>query len=223
MDKKLRYAAAAVAAIALVGTGIAVGTSLNTGSQGPVQVGQPELDESLSDLEGEGLPDGGESPAAVAAHTLTGVFVLTDSDGLACERVNGENPCSESGMVSPTREEVQSLVRAASGVECQGAGGYDDIRPGSQVVVRGDAGQIVATGSLQAGKLVKRAIMYWPGDVPEDEATFFYPDWDCELRLRVANIPEADFYTVEVSHRGEATYSRAELEAENWRLELTLG
>jgi hypothetical protein len=34
---------------------------------------------------------------------------------------------------------------------------------------------------------------------------------------------DADFYSVEVSHRGEITYSRDELEAAGWSIDLTLG
>ncbi|MEX0629953.1 MAG: hypothetical protein WEE67_06270 [Chloroflexota bacterium] len=96
---------------------------------------------------------------------------------------------------------VLAFVRA--GDPCEGQGGYGDIVGGAQVVVRDGAGEIVATGALDAG--VKGA------------------DEQCSFTFAVEGIPNAEFYDVEVSHRGELAYSREDMEGADWRLSSTLG
>jgi hypothetical protein len=87
---------------------------------------------------------------------------------------------------------------------CQGTGGYSDIGPDTAITVRDGTGAIIATGRLDAS--------------PVDDA----PARDCEITFSLT-VPDAPFYTFEVSHRGELTYSRAELEAVDWTLSFTLG
>jgi hypothetical protein len=38
----------------------------------------------------------------------------------------------------------------------------------------------------------------------------------------VPNVPESNFYTIEVAHRGEVPFSRAQLARKGWRANLTL-
>lgn len=88
--------------------------------------------------------------------------------------------------------------------DCYGTGGYDDIESGAQVVVKDGAGKTIATGRLGAGEF-------------DDELVT-----TCTLPF-VVEVPNADFYSFSVSHRGELNYSREELEDEGWDVGLTLG
>lgn len=91
-----------------------------------------------------------------------------------------------------------------SGGPCTGEGGYDDIRLGASVVVKDGKGVTLATGRLGAGKMGEFGV-------------------DCEFSLEVLNVPKADFYSIEVSHRGALTYSRKELAAIGWSVAFELG
>jgi hypothetical protein len=79
--------------------------------------------------------------------------------------------------------------------------GYFDV-PGSAITVEGD-GELVAFGQLDSGS----------DDV-----------FSCEFRGTVLNVPtDAISYTISVGRRGTKTYTRSELEANNWELEYSLG
>jgi hypothetical protein len=39
----------------------------------------------------------------------------------------------------------------------------------------------------------------------------------------VDDVPAAKFYTVEISHRGGITFSAKEIEADKWKVGLTIG
>ena len=45
----------------------------------------------------------------------------------------------------------------------------------------------------------------------------------CEFEFTVDGVRDADFYTVEVSHRGGLSFSKAEMEANGWTVEASLG
>lgn len=98
---------------------------------------------------------------------------------------------------------------------CRGAGGYEDLGEGTQVVVRNESGEVIATGALGAGSL--------PLSEDNSPTTTSY-DWSpCTFPIEVTDVPDAEFYTVEVSHRGGLTYSAAELEGLDWQPQLTIG
>lgn len=73
----------------------------------------------------------------------------------------------------------------ARGSSCFGRRGYDDIGPTTQVTVTA-GGEVVALGLLGLGK---------------------YDGGVCTFPISVNNVPVGhDFYSVEVSHRGEINY-----------------
>ena len=86
---------------------------------------------------------------------------------------------------------------------CTGKGGYDDIRLGASVVVKDGKDVTLATGRLGPGKMTEER--------------------GCEFNLEVLNVPKADFYSIEVSHRGALTYARQELAAIGWSVAFELG
>lgn len=86
---------------------------------------------------------------------------------------------------------------------CIGTGGYDDIGPGTNVVVKDQDGRILGSGSLGAGKS---------------------HGWGCTYRFHVAEVREdQQQYTLEISHRGGITESVGELRGNGWRFSVTLG
>ncbi|MBX3070855.1 MAG: hypothetical protein KF883_10185 [Thermomicrobiales bacterium] len=86
---------------------------------------------------------------------------------------------------------------------CIGEGGYADIHEGASVRVTNEAGVVIAVGSLGAGESPSL--------------------WQCQFAFEVSKVPQAAFYTIEVSHRGGLTYSWEELEHADWQVELFLG
>lgn len=96
---------------------------------------------------------------------------------------------------------TESAVHTRDG-QCVGSGGYDDLNSGTQVVVRNDRGRILATTRLGPGTLHGG----------------FACKWAFTLR-----VPESGFYSFEVSHRGELTYSKRQLERKHWRVAFSLG
>ncbi|MFD0257499.1 hypothetical protein ACFVH7_04365 [Kitasatospora indigofera] len=77
--------------------------------------------------------------------------------------------------------------------QCEGTGGYDDIAEGTSVTVYSASGTVVGTGRLTNGVVFGSA---------------------CSLSVVVEKVPVgADFFQVEVSHRGKLTLSAADAKA----------
>lgn len=119
---------------------------------------------------------------------------------------------------------------------CSGEDGFDDIHVGAAVTVRDGSNSIIATGAADRAEWVapfsdsySEGIPAWPGypehDIEGSPATpgrtYYYGF--CEIGFSIPELPEADFYTVEVSHRGGMSYSAADLEARGWQVSLSLG
>lgn len=64
--------------------------------------------------------------------TLTGAFALTDLSGITAGSSGSEY---------------------VNGVDCQGDGGYDDIRPGAQVTIYDETGTVLAAGDIGLGHM----------------------------------------------------------------------
>jgi hypothetical protein len=79
------------------------------------------------------------------------------------------------------------------GYTCAGQGGYDDIGPGTPVTVADDSGKLVAKGAIESSYSASGA---------------------CMLTFKVFDVPGgAKFYKVQVSHRGEMSYTESEAKA----------
>lgn len=92
---------------------------------------------------------------------------------------------------------------AYSTADCHGTGGYSDIRVGAGVVVKDGAGKTIGTTDLTYNSSISGA-------------------GSCAYAFTV-EVPNADFYAVEVGRRGALTYSKTELEARGWVVGFTLG
>lgn len=89
-----------------------------------------------------------------------------------------------------------------TGTRCEGDGGYSDFTAGGNITVRDGNGTIIASGTLDAGKLVTNG---------------------CEMPFSIANVPEVPFYSIEIGRRGGYSISLVELQAQRWTLELSIG
>jgi hypothetical protein len=100
-------------------------------------------------------------------------------------------------------DEVQRLGGFLAGDPCEGRGGFADLRAGAPVIVANEAGTVIATGEITAGALTD--------------------NYSCLFGFLVIGIPDAAFYSITIGSRPVLTYSRAELDAADWWLNLSLG
>ena len=89
-----------------------------------------------------------------------------------------------------------------SGVSCQGDGGYSDIGPGTNVTVKNEKGELLATTTLGTGS---------------GGSTY------CEFKFMLTVPDNAKFYTFEVGRRGELSYSHDEMDSSGWSVGASLG
>lgn len=87
-----------------------------------------------------------------------------------------------------------------AGGTCMGQGGYSDIGPGTAVTVKNAAGELLTTTELGAGSNTSPGV--------------------CEFTFSFQVKEGEDTYVVSVSHRGEASYSFADLESGGVQLSL---
>lgn len=86
---------------------------------------------------------------------------------------------------------------------CVGAGGYSDITPGAEVILTNQSGKILGATGLSAGVAAVDL---------------------CQYTFTIHNVPDDQAqYAVEVTHRGKVVKSKAEMQASNWTIELTIG
>ena len=93
-----------------------------------------------------------------------------------------------------------------SGSNCSGTGGYSDLTAGGAVTVKNESGTVIATGSLDDGV---------------SDAT--YPTVVCHFSFTIASVPDAKFYSIEVTHRGALTYSQDHLNSDGWKVDASIG
>ena len=117
------------------------------------------------------------------------------------------------GTISVTGDE--HYYRWSLGEPCSGSGGFDDMAAGTQVVINDGSGSTIATGHLNEGTGANPYIDV--GGTPDPEIVD-----TCLFSFDVEGIRDSDFYSVEVSHRGAMTYSKAEMESNGWTLALSL-
>jgi hypothetical protein len=93
-----------------------------------------------------------------------------------------------------------SIDRFSKGCDVSDTG-YDDLTAGAPVTVKDQAGTVLASTFLTDGT--------------ESGS-------DCNFGVSVT-VPDADFYQVEIGHRGAVTFSKSELETDGWVAALSIG
>lgn len=110
---------------------------------------------------------------------------VTDDAWEVCQ---GEK-LDETGSLSAATTECVDLK---TGVSCEGKGGYDDLVPGTQVLVTDSSGRNIGLGSLDAG------------------VSGLYGE-SCAFTFRVPDVPsDGGVYSVEVGHRGALNFSEGD-------------
>jgi len=89
------------------------------------------------------------------------------------------------------------------GKPCSGDGGYNDIREMADVKIRNGSDDIIAVSQLQEGEAI-------------DSST-------CKFSYVVNNVPRTSIYQIEVSDRGNLTYSYDKLKSGDFTVDSTLG
>lgn len=148
------------------------------------------------------------TPEPPRTHALSGTFTIRS-------------------VQASNRNGIGGLVPAD---QCFVGPGFEDIATGTAVTIRDGAGVIIGTSQLAGFQLVEtyvetmEDITSWDvasdplrSDFPMVEVTLGY----CQFQFQ-AEVPDADFYTVEVSHRGQVNFSRADLEATLWTMNVSL-
>jgi hypothetical protein len=142
---------------------------------------------------------------------LAGVLVVTVL-GLLVLSLTKENPAIEGSITLITSLSDASMSFEGSspsvGDTCSGLGGYGDMDAGLQVQVRDEDGTLLANGHATKGELT---------EVYEDIILA------CTLRFTVEDVPHASFYSIEAGSRGELTYSRKQIEQQDWKVDFSLG
>lgn len=87
---------------------------------------------------------------------------------------------------------------------CAGTGGYSDLAQGVSVVVSNETGKTLLTVPLGPGKLLANGV-------------------GCKFSFVASGLANAQNYSIEVSNRGNLTYTRSELDASNWKIDLSIG
>ena len=72
--------------------------------------------------------------------------------------------------------------------------------------MRDPSGQVIATGTIGSGQQ----------DYQAGYTT-------CQFKFDEGNVPDEDFYDIEIGGRGSVTFTRQELESNGWKAELTIG
>ena len=99
------------------------------------------------------------------------------------------------------------------GGECRGTGGYADLRSGVPVRALDPDGTVLATGSLAALPAPTDA----QGGIPEAERR------RCVWSFTLPALPRREEYAIAIGERGQLAYTREELEASGWHIDVSLG
>lgn len=125
-----------------------------------------------------------------------GALLLLTSCGGSDDKPAAPKVFDARGTMTLTSEKVIG----DGGDGCLGSGGYDDIRGGAPVVVFDDKGKKVGIGELEDGRASSTV--------------------RCVFNFTVDDVPVGGtIYSIEVSHRGEMPFKRADAK----ELALTLG
>jgi hypothetical protein len=117
---------------------------------------------------------------------------------------------------------------------CSGYDGYSDIVIGASVTIRNGSGTIIATTTLSGCRFTNVRTDTFPAipgvegipgvmdPIPGTPATTEQSGF-MAFDFTASDVPDSDFYTVEVSHRGQISFSKADLERAGWVAQLSLG
>jgi len=89
-----------------------------------------------------------------------------------------------------------------NGSSCYTTGGYSDVNSGTNVTVKSGEGKLLGITDLSSGVTAG--------------------SYSCTFSF-IMEVPNSEFYSIDIGNRDEVSYSKDELEAKGWSLDLTLG
>lgn len=110
---------------------------------------------------------------------------------------------------------------AAPPGDCDPGDGYDDVRRGAQVTLYDGSRSTIGSSFLARGYLINKKRGYTP-PVAGLPGGHYYSGY-CQFSFRVRASRVAEFYGLEVSHRGVVTFTAQQLKRTGNRVALTLG
>lgn len=102
-----------------------------------------------------------------------------------------------------TLKDTDNGFGGANGRPCHGTGGYSDIQEGTQITLSDGNGKVIGTSALESGKVTGPS--------------------ECDFVFTIKNVPKVDFYKLEISHRGQLSYSYSDLQSTGFLVFPTLG
>lgn len=112
----------------------------------------------------------------------------------------------------PDATQIDYLTEHDDARDCQGSGEFADLVANAQVIARDGAGAVVGTGHVEVGENAKEEVDN-PSLLAEDRPP-------CVMPFSVG-VQDADFYTFTIAGwPAELVYSREDLEAVDWTLQL---
>jgi tetratricopeptide (TPR) repeat protein len=109
--------------------------------------------------------------------------------------------------ISGTIELINLYGIAGQNNNCFGTSGYQDIRGGTQIIIKDGSGKVLAIGKTSNGRR-------YAGQ---------YSQHICRFTFKISNISRTNFYSIKIGRRGEIFYSYQDLAKQNWNVNLTLG
>jgi hypothetical protein len=104
--------------------------------------------------------------------------------------------------------------RKGDRVVCQGNGGYADVHEGTQLQVQDGTGTVIGMAELVDGGTVELVV--------PSRKSFPVVAGHCTFSFE-ATVPDAPFYTFKVGRRDAPVFANTDLNAKDWKVELTLG
>jgi len=160
------------------------------------------------DIEVGGVDSGGRvtvSRKGVIAVTVIALLVV----GIAAAAwavVGRATESSHTVKGEMTLNDFKSFRYDKIGDSCSGDGGYSDIDEGATVSVKNQSGTLIGSGRLGPGTVQGGSTLKW-----------------CVFPFEVGGVKDAQFFQVEVSRRGGLSYSKADMEKNDWTVHASLG
>jgi hypothetical protein len=145
---------------------------------------------------------GSSGSSSVPTHHLVGTLQV-NSNGIGSGSDSVDDGCGMAGAATTeVLDRLNGLLDNKTYACGDGpGGGYTDIKDGTTVSVTDSTGKLIGTGALSGGTLAAGVVRF----------------------KFVANVPDTDFYKVEVANRGAIPFSKADLTTKDWSVGLTLG
>jgi hypothetical protein len=133
--------------------------------------------------------------AGTSKHTVTGTFVV---------QTVPDDGCGQQGWDATDKLDRLNSLLGGQTYACPDGpgGGYSDLHDGTTVSISGGSGSLLGTGALSGGIQDSNGVRF----------TF-----------TVRDIPETDFYKVEVANRGTVPYSKQQMIKAKWSVATSVG